>query len=613
MDGKTHYWVKRDKKRKQSDFDSVFESLTNQKKLKTNDTPFLNLFNGLETDENVKFRYGMFQRIWSHQLVKIQSILNNANNELFNNLLEFLKTPKSDKLDIGYVQLTSNTANNFRILNEFYNYITDKLDYKIVKLNSKNCVNIKSALREVVKQAGKVQTGKLNYDLDNIKGDERIVVVLEDTNLTNNQVLNQLLKILAAHDLQLKVILGLSCYTVTSWINSNLSDDLNLSTKGYKFKSNDNKSLGYIILNNLFLTPELNDDNPLLIEKKLSTIILSRFENANNSVDSLISEIKLCYMICFYQSPLSILLAKDEFSELYIDGLRKLPSFKKYIEIQLYDKRDVKEIFDSVEELFKSTKLKYKKFKLTIMNAINVIYDIDPKRSKEKFELYKLLINNKLLNSKYLNDCINNLNNYTNEALSVILQNIGKDCKEEIEGVQDEFFIEFNKTLSRRNLSETLQVYFNNDLLTTPLEYMLFNEVFTMNGGTLSSTSLFEENFENLMIKLLRPNLRETVESSLESPETYLGNPLLGDEPVIAPTLSYLYKIYKEAPVSINMYDFFQAYKSVVPRVIRTDDETWHKMVYSWFLQNCAELMHLGLLQMKPKGDYLEKALWKGV
>lgn len=106
--------------------------------------------------------------------------------------------------------MTTNTANNLRILQEFYQYIQRKsdYDYKLITLNSKHFTyNIKATLREVVKQFYDTcqiveEMHRLNYDLDAIDDwfdeerlyNSRLVLVLEDTNLINNQLLNQLLK-----------------------------------------------------------------------------------------------------------------------------------------------------------------------------------------------------------------------------------------------------------------------------------------------------------------------------------------------------------------------------------------------------------------------------------
>ncbi|CCG23507.1 Orc3 protein [Candida orthopsilosis Co 90-125] len=595
-------------------------------------TPFVSLCNGKEPITNVKFRFELYQKIWASQLKKIHSILNNANDELFNDLIKFINEPLNPtKLSIGYIQLTSNNANNLRILSEFYDCANE---YNLIKLNSKNCQHIKGTLREIIRQFGennKLDGDYLGYDLEVLrgwysKGDEtRTVVVIEDTNLFSNQLLNQLIKLLQSIHIPIKLLLALSCDTVSSWVNNNLRNDLRLNLEGYRFKSNDNKSLGYIILNNLFLTPELTDENPLLINNTLSTIILNRFENSNNSIDALISEIKLCYMIFFYQSPLSILIAKFDSSSLYIDGLRKTPSFKRHMEIkQSQNDPIVKEMLQNdnkVAMLFHECKRQYQKHKLTIINSINVVYQLHPDKPKEKFHLYKLLVNNKLFNSKYFHDCLD-FSKYSDEVVSHLVSHLTVNCHESIGNINDAYLIELRRGLStdRSKITPVLEAYFENPILTTPLEYMVFNEIFSLNGGIVHAKfdkqPLFEENFENLMINLLRPNLRQTIEMSLDNYELYLANPLISKEHPLDdrhPLLCAMFKVYKEAPASINLFDFYQAFTASLNKPDDIEEEMWKKVTYSWFIQNCFEFMHMGILQLKKTSEYLEKAIWKGV
>ncbi|KAL6450769.1 Orc3 Origin recognition complex subunit 3 [Candida maltosa Xu316] len=647
-DLKTHYYLQPNTT-DTSSFQQVFRNLADQStEFPVDTTPFMSLFDGSELPENVNFRFKLYNQVWSHQLSKIQCILNNANDDLFQDLVKFINQQSLQRLSVGYVQLTSNTANNLRILQEFYQYLQqrDNYDYKIIILNSKNFTyNIKSILREVVKQFNEScgtkssNSSRINYDLDNIVDwfDEmklrktKVVLVLEDTNLINNQLLNQLLKVLQSYvgRIPFKILMALSCDTVSSWINVNIANDLRMSIEGYKFKSNDNKSLGYIILNNLFLTPELTEDNPLLINNTLSTIILNRFENSNNSIDALISEIKLCYMIYFYQSPLSILIAQDPSSKLYIDGLRKLSSFKKYIELRIHqgDAR-VKDLLtqdEAVIKLFQQARRDFAKFKLVIMNAINIIYQLHPNKPKQKFELYKLLINHKLLNSKYLYHSVKDMAKLPEDVLGRVIFGLTENCKEVVGDLKDDHLIKFIQSLADLNdlkeVGAKIESYFDNSILTTPLEYMVFHEIFSMNGGIIkerhSRPPLFEENYENLMINLLRPNLRATLEQGLDGYEVYLKNPLITnkiEQPVQVPILNHLFKLYKEAPSSINIHDFYLAFKATLSEEeYSVPGQDWDKLTFAWFVQSCHELMLMGVLQQKPKGDYLEKAIWKGV
>lgn len=675
---KTHYFIKPKLNKRPLETSPAIDSFPqynpalSQKKRKLDGVPFFPLFDGKEPYENVRFRYQLYETIWEHQLQKIQLILNNANDNLVQDVTRFIKDLFSnDRLPIGYIQMTSNTANNLRILEQLQDAIqyedtidegTDDFSEEengttLIVLNTKNSPHIKGALKEINAQFEDIHGGldyseRLSYDLqviadwyeinrnstnteeeeeeeeeENVDGQDeqdRLVVMIEDTNLFNTQLLSQVIRMLQAlhRKVHVRLLLALSCDTVSSWVSNNFPNDLRAGLNGYKFKSNDNVSLGYTILNNLFLTPDLNEYNPFLINSNLSTIILNRFQHSNNSIDALIAELKLCYMIHFYRLPLSILIAQvpKESMELYIDGLRKLPSYKQYIEQNILNLDSLK--FDAVRKdetvlrLFNDSKGQFKTHKLVMMNVINVIYNLDTKKRKEKFEIYKSLVKGELLTSKYFHDCLNS----ANTGLS-LLSNITSNCIEELDGVKDLHLVELNKSLAElaangsNELISTLQTYFKNQLLTKSFEKILFNEIFTLDGGVVHEkferAPLLEENFENLMINCLRPNLRQTIESALDNPEIYLKSVLTNS---IDPLLRQMFKVYKEAPASINLHDFYQAFCASLTRPSSIkDDKEWAKVAYSWFLQCCFELMHLGIVQTKKTGEYLEKAIWKGV
>ncbi|KAK6455849.1 origin recognition complex subunit 3 N-terminus-domain-containing protein [Scheffersomyces xylosifermentans] len=732
-DQKSHYFITPNRKRKaetsQDEFPSIVDSLlgnSNCKKTKTKPnhrTPFLALFNGKESDQHVQKRYQIYKEVWQSQLQKIESELNNTNQELFTNLSEFVfryaPVEKSHihQLPVGFVQLSSNSANNLRIMEKFNIHLNETPEIKntkVININSKNCYNIKAALREIIKQfieerssiaditteeqsgdeeedleeeggegddendieennansdgeddqgeenQGIEFQGRVNYDFD-IVGDwwtanaklsklTQAVIILQDANSVSNHVLNQLVRLLHAYsaEIPLRLILGLSSENTSTWINNNLNNESRTLIDGYKFKSNDNVDLGFVLLDKLFLC---NNNPSILLDPKLTTIMLNRFYNSNNSIDALIAEIKLIYMIYFYQQPLSILLTEEIPDDaVYIEALRKLPSFKRHIEMKVYEKEDseVRKLLtddNPIKNLFKTTRTEFKLYQLTILNVITVVNELqriipDTSFRKKTFDLYNLVTSNKLVNSVFLNEIFKGINKFLSRGdIEKLIIELDRQTTEIYEDAQDEQLAELKASLLKSknaadlssSLNSVLQNYFKNNLLHNSIDNMLFHEIFTMNGGTITQTPppLFEENYENLMINLVRPNLRSTLEQGLDDCTAYLHNPLVRDndstKKPMHPTLTQLFKVYKEAPVNINIYDFYVAFKQSLDReqvktIIKASDkydldkeEHWEKLTYAWFIQNCFELMTVGLLKEKPKGDYLEKAIWKGV
>lgn len=807
---KTHYFIDPRKRQKTggplSSLANVFNVLRPESKKNTHKTPFNPLLNTKESSQHVKHRYNLYNQVWQNQLEKIDFILNNTNTQLFQDLLSYIKQPpvvkddfrrvgriiktQSHKLPVGFLSLTSNTANNTRILQELLqflheqNELDDSLDLKAVSLNSKNCVHAKAALRETIRQflnlkvkkpvpnqvisvaeasedeekedeekeAGQrdeqedeeedgfdedqndeqvmaTLKGRISYDLDILEEwcnnhyrktntdvyntNLRIIIIVEEADSVDNDVLNQLIKLFHSYSNRLPIyfFMALSSSNVSNWINTNLNNTLRTIINGIKFESNDNKDLGYDVLSKLFLNHEITPDAPISLDSRLALIILNRFENSNNSIDSLVASLKLSYMIYFYQSPLSILVdSKFEPTQLHIDSLRKLPSFKKVVEFKLHqftelkkeladDRLTLAELYSENDERFQEkentiTKLKdeikallnsndkskellanakkdFQIYRNSIINAVNLLYKFDPFQ-KEKFEIYKLITNNQLINSGYLSDCLRSVKNLPVEDVQELSNYIleSDDIRSVLnESVTDDYILRLQVEIRSLNfkdeeniqqdLRNLLTKYFNgNSHLNKKINDNLFNEILTIDGGVselelLKPLKFVEENLDNLMINLVRPSLRSVLELGLNDSSAYLNNDLVKTDTKselprnsLSPMVSRLYNIYKDAPISINLYDFYVAFKQSllkseiinelssnvdklasdkdayskiyldIVKQLRSDeieDTTWNKLTYAWFLQSCFELVAMGFLKEKTKNDFLEKGVWKNI
>lgn len=739
---KTHYFLDstRHKKRKVSveRYDNVFGPANTGK----HGTVLRAL--SQETDEEVKHRFQLYMKVWSHQRKTIEAILETANNLLFSDLINYIHEPLSKKLDCAFLSMSSNTANNLRILDEFsaqvskHNLDSNSL-VRVVRLNSKVCFNGKSAIKEVVKQtlsepkdrsaepsskdadsfgimpdddedddgikakkelddvleefdlgedddadADELGEGRITYDFAiveewvsnftrkyNSERDLRIVIVFDDADSFKNEVMNLLLQLFATFSLKspLKIVMGLITKNVSKWINENITSKLRNLIQGVRLEAKDNKDIGYRVVNEILLQNVITEQNPLLVSAQLSLIILNRFETSNNSIDSLITELQLSFMTYFYQLHLSALLDPHfEPQRFHYEALRKLPSFKTHVEyflqqfIETGDPQhkayicDLLESDEKVHKLFKEARVKFQKYQNTVMNAVNIIHWLCG-NNKEKFEIYKLITNNQLVNSAFLADLLKSLRLLQEQKCIDFIEFVrGDTIFPELDNCDDanvKLLQESVKGNAESILENVTQYFHKNQCLNMKINDNLFNEVLTITGGSseieeqLPKFSI-EENFENLMINLIRPKLREVIEVALEDPQLYLRNTLVvqADRQIkegnrlLGPSLSRLYQIYKDAPLNINLYDFYTAFKqsllkrdiiveieenynrnksSMNPAIgeciaqLKSSDDVWEKMTFAWFIQSCFELNAMGFIREKSKGDYMEKMVWRNL
>lgn len=735
-----------------------------RKVLRTHRTPFCVLNH--ESDNLVKHRYQLYEKVWGHQRRAIHGILDSANNALFASLLRYIRGPSGAKLNVMYLGLSSNTANNLRVVEEFSGHVArEESAVRVVRLNSKVCFNVKAAVREVVKQVvdrekgnekgnerhndddddnddenendqvndndndndsdndsendsdneqvgedededekAKVSAkkpdddddiyidaddkdqldqldGRISYDFAiveewarDVGPETRVVIVLEDTNSFANEVLNQLLQLFCVYaaSVPLKVVMALSSKNVSTWISTNIAANLRLLVAGCKLVAQDNKDIGFQVVNDILLQHEITPENPLLLDAHLSLIVLGRFENSNNSIDSLITELRFAYMAHFYQLPLAALVDPDfKPSAFHYAALRKLPSFKTHMEVLLHNYKEGEQNRstkatekktltlllsddEAVHRLFNEAKTTFQTYQNAVMNAVNLVHFLGS-GDKHRFQIYKLVTNNQLINSVFLSDVLKRVLAYDSDRIARLAAFVhSNEIKTNIGECTDTDIISLQTQLNGatpETVVALLTAYLHgNKHLNMKISDNLFNEVLTINGGIseldqLRPSVTLEENYENLMINVIRPKLRETIEVGLDEPQKYLRNALVLENANIkqysrlaGPVLSKLYQVYKDAPVNINIWDFYVAFKLTLLKqdVVRelheglaesdmtkelqeivkraeSHESEWDKLVYAWFLQNCFELSSMGFLREKTKGDYVEKMIWKNL
>lgn len=642
---------------------------------------FIPLFFGEESEVNVRKRHQLYESIWLQQRRRMENIVSSAYDGLLTSLQSYIAEPLlgDQKLPVAFALLGTNSANNLRILNELSQRLESgtTTHLRVITLNSKNSANIKSALREINRQLLAQKKNDDNDELDTMFGDKegriahdfeiardwcldymnqegvsdvattklRLVVIIQDADSLNTQVLNQIINVLHIYSssIPVKLVLGLSSNKVRDWINTTISALLRLAIKGTKFKSQDNKQLAYRILESLFLDPK--NENPLLLDSRLAAVILNRFERANNSLDSLMSEIKLCYMIHFYQLPLSVLTDPDFVpSSQYISSLRRLPSFKLHIEhlVKQFQKKQqdnktvIEDLLDSDESLrslLDTSRKELQDYHKQLIQAVKLVQTCHLFVSQKHLNLhwYKVLLGGDILNYvsyKELLTHLGSLSEYDAGALQAKLS-LCVEFKGEVSGLS-----------SALDLRDSINNYIKKHGFERSLHSRTFYEVWTLSGGfserDLIDSPHVEENLENVMLRLLRPKLRRSLEEALDNPAMYLGDNKKDEG---SPIATHLFNVYRDAPVSINVYDFYCAFKQSVPRdsllqalksqlyesqakndelfnaidAIENNEEAWEKASFSWFLHTCHEFVLIGLLKERSKVDFFEKGIWIGL
>lgn len=561
-------------------------------------------------------RFEMYTSISETIMKNITNVLYSSHDELFKYLYHFCKVDDADpnpeetsnliqpskKLPAGYVLVSSNGINNYRIFQEFFRVVNNDEDLKLVRISAKYSKTIKAIVRQIIWQLDgddinddhnkdddaeedqdedqedqdKERDDQSKYDLQLVREwfasnrYNKLIIVFEDTEAIGVQNINLFFQyIFGIIDLPIKVIFTLATRNISSWINNNINNELRLRLNNYKFETESDANICLNILKQVLT------NSPLLLDPKLVQIILSRFSNGNNSIDSVLNEIKLSIMIHFYQNSYSRFINEDPTIE-DVQVLKKLPSYKRFVETQLYKykqslitKTQVSECFkdDYILDQFNQVKQKYQNVKHQLKKIFKYLH-------QDELKFYQLLIQGKLFSSQ-------------------LWQTISQSDNPKLIG-------------------------HINSMGSVPI---LFKEVFFINGGDFETeTPRLVENYNNLMLSLLRPNSRKTISDNLMSCNAYLNNSLIKKSSKMDPMVVRLFNLLNDAPPTLNHYDFFNAFKHSLDKEtvcnelkVNFQDNEWDKVILSWFLHICNEFFMLGLIKEKSRGDHFEKSIWRGL
>lgn len=422
--------------------------------------PFLRLMNGKEPIENVHKRYNLFQQYWGELSPKIDSLLSSLNVELLGELKKFLvedndflsnqsdggvtnifKIDDKLKINTAFLNLGSNISNHSRLLNKTIEFLQNdqynspngkivineevddelmevtkdgesiseevkpvekkvKQDIEIIRLNSKNCGSIKSAIKTIIvsllEKINKEKGFSLKTTLDDYSDDDdeneeeeindydnedsrninsnnnnnnddpfmnfrstsrvdldmvmdylkyknkKLIIIIEDIDSFNLKILNLLVKIfwyyLNDNLNKISLIIGISTSILIIFdkLSKNLINYLNF--KKFEIDNSDK------IIENLFdliLFDKESINDKLIIDPLIINELNDLYNTKLLSVNRFISIIKLLYMNKFFNQPMSYLIDNDEneiqLSDNYIELLRRFKSVKRFDEYLKYN------------------------------------------------------------------------------------------------------------------------------------------------------------------------------------------------------------------------------------------------------------------------------------
>ncbi|KAH3665864.1 hypothetical protein OGAPHI_004052 [Ogataea philodendri] len=509
---------------------------------------------------------------------------------------------------------------------------------------------------DAMSDADEDETQSRVFDMDSLMekvyAKEKILIVMvEDADSFPTAILTPLVKLMwdynNAYDWAIKLVIGMS--TPFEIFQEKLPK-LTVRYLQPKYFEIDNSDTAVTHIMEELLFNIHDPYNSLIFDPKLVLEFLKL--KSRVSTAQFINSIKIIYMGHYFSQPLSVMWTNDftktKLNSYVFDVFKRLPSVRSYS--QYLDKESAQHfhkllLTDNDEDLGKLLRTSINKLILwryemkTFFDLLNFMqeYFLESSVWTQNLDLFRLTFQN-----VHLDDPDKNLDNF--EFLQPLWQGISKASLHDINSfvktvMEDEDFgpifqeSQLWKLSSKTEVSKlvsTLNNAFLQHLEDLDLNKIPFREICCVD---LSAMDLLSNSFN--------PKIRETCIDSLLNSQNYLFNTMHSDlkqlhpehpdiklYKLLEPSVIELFKLSREAGVVSNVYDFYQVFKSSLPREqlepvlqertrqtgiqIEWTDLNWDKMTLSWFLKSLAELQTLGFVrEVKNKSDTLEKLIWK--
>ena len=590
--------------------------------------PFVKLLDGKESSEVLEKRWQLYHQLHSTFHSQVDEIQDNIETDLKNDISRILlnnnntgiqKKPCFNTLfligsdsttDLGYpdtvndtevntvIDLTPKESPNVRmmLLRSMF-----KLFSHTEEILHKH--NINNNKDELDSENDDQPSAATSYDLTLVenfkllfKRDLNMVFNFKDVDSFNFNILNDFVLLLksALKYNHVRISLVFHINTNLSNIEQNLNQSILrfLKRKYHKLDVSSNKGFKYG--NRIFQSFLDTVDGKLNLSERFVKFVLDKMaNNTNHNLKLLIRILDFSLMSYFYQNPFSVFIDPVNISFLqedYLNLLTHCPTFMFFIDELAKEEGTTDDIIGL----------------LTNNNS-----------TLEDFFIEFLVRDNPINRHAKL------VANILEETLNVI----------------DFNFIELYYNLLKGNLDKYLERWpecepYKEKLSFEPIDTM-FQELFTLDNNTgLLTQSLFPSYKTNIEDDLLSwervlplvSSLQETTIDEIESLRI-LNNSM-------APIVSQMFKLYREANSMINLYDFYVALKESLPeeqimnflieqsrhdqnlkKFLTSSDKAFEKTVLIFFMQGLSDLHHLGLFRQttNKKAEIIEKCVWKGI
>ncbi|XP_047935769.2 origin recognition complex subunit 3 isoform X2 [Anser cygnoides] len=681
---------------------------------------------GNSDSEDSELRFATCQSLWKHVKLETEQIEEDLNTQLFDNLVSFLRRShsefqektaewncrmKSREIPTAALVLGVNVTDHdltFRSLSEV---LQNRVTPYVALLQAKDCPGIKNLMQKLLGQLMNcyvdvdsseeddyVQTSqnrircsmtslitwyesvtkKTDFETPSKKRTSSrhwqsppVVVIFKDMESFTTKVLQDFIVISSQHIRELPLVLIFGIATSPMIIHSLLPHSVSSLLCIELFQSLSCKEHLSTIIDKVLLTTQF----PLKLSEKVLQVLINIFLYHDFSVQNFIKGFQLCIVEHFYTQPLSVLCCHqgelktriNSLSHNQCENIRRLPSFRRYVENQPSEKQIALLTTDSflketVQRLLEDLNVYHENY-FPVLRCLHVFTSSLPKYplGKQIRELHCACLENRVWETeeyesflqlaRMLNKC--DLVTMLQKCVEILMSSPGKEFDKTVEKLK-EFLTQFQKleaeacqerdesVSSQKELQKKTDLYHLQKTLLelkesrrskklTKFEMLRFevvdyidsvvrNYLVPADHKTLHEIVYF--NTASVLREHLNAAPRVALHTALNNPYSYLKSQALrsdgGSISNKAPDICIVYKLHLECGRLINLVDWLEAFSTVVtavegPNADAPSSDQVDDVIHARFIRAVSELELLGFIKpSKQKTDHVARLTWGG-
>uniref|UniRef100_A0A7N8YHN0 Origin recognition complex subunit 3 n=1 Tax=Mastacembelus armatus TaxID=205130 RepID=A0A7N8YHN0_9TELE len=430
-----------------------------------------------------------------------------------------------------------------------------------------------------------------------------VVIIFKDLEAFNSKVLQDFILICSRYIERLPLMFIFGIATSPSTIQHMLPHSVSSLLCIELFQSLSCTQHLATVIDKFILTPQF----PFKLSSKVMQVLISIFLYHDFSVKNFIKGVQLALLEHFHSQPLSVLCCKKkeallnvmQLSHSNLERIRQLLSFKRYVEKQDPQEQDNDCVYLCLHTLTSSLPR----------------YPL----GKQIRELHLICLEKNVWENEDYQSAMKLLKMLAKDELIILLQR----CAEILEPVKSKkmnsalTLLEMNESRRSKKLSpfEVLR----NEVLEF-IDSLVKSHLSPPDSQTLNEVSYYSSSAT--VRRHINATPRTSIQAALSSPYYYLQNDSLktedGSVSNAAPDICIAYKLHLECGRLINLYDWLEAYATVVSAAEGNspDSDNFGKVdevKHARFIRAVSELEFLGFIKStKQKTDHVARLTWGG-